>query len=75
MQGIDTLPQQYVQHFSGTLEEKKKKKHIAKLKWLTTVWSLQEAANTNYFHHNCIVADSLTRYIYLQWKDITNTCT
>ena len=73
--GLDTIPTLYAPLFSGTLEEKKRKKHAAKLKWLTTVWSLREATNPEYFNQTSTVTDPLTRYRYMRWRDITNTCT
>ena len=38
--GADAIPQQFPQLFGGTLEALMKKKHTAKLKWITTIWSL-----------------------------------
>ena len=66
---LDGLPRQYLTLFHGTLQQKHAKSHTAKLKWLTTIWTLREMVNPNYFtqvHHDI---DPMTRHRYLAWKD------
>ena len=67
--GLDKIPQQYAQLFSGKLEDILKKKHNAKLKLLTTAWSLQEAHATDCFLTTPTISDPLIRYRNLRWKE------
>ena len=67
--GLEAIPQQYGQLFQGSMESLLKKKHTAKLKWLTTVWSLREAQRSDYFLTIPTIADPLTWYRYMRWKD------
>ena len=67
--GADAIPQQFWPLFGGRLEALMKKKHTAKLKWITTIWSLWETYSKDYFQHNQSCVDPLTRYRYMRWKE------
>ena len=61
--GPETIPNQYAQIFSCTLDSIFKK-HTAKLKWLTTVWTLQEEQGQDLLQNT---VDPFTRYRYMRW--------
>ena len=66
---LNGLPTTYSTLFTGTLEAKISKTHRMKLKWLTTVWALRETHTPDYFTTTAAIADPMTRYRYLKWKE------
>ena len=67
---VDNLPPQYSTLFSGTLDDKQKKTHTAKLRWLTTIWALRETHNPDYFLTCTHEIEPMTRYRYMRWKEL-----
>ena len=66
---LDQIPPTYAALFSGTLEQKLKKQHSAKIRWLTTIWSLREIHTPDYLTNVQHTIEPMTRYRYIQWKE------
>ena len=66
---LEDIPREHSALFSGMLQAIIRKTHTAKLRWLTTIWSLREVTNPHYLTTNSQITDPMTRHRYQRWKE------